>query len=67
MLLQIVSKDSACLNIDNEIAVGLAANHINLCKFADAASQKYSPVLGALKRLIDSAVPVKASSPVSRR
>lgn len=68
MLLQIVSEDSARLNIDNEIVVGMAdANHVNMCKFASADSQKYKPVLGALKRMVDSAVPIEMSSPVPRR
>ena len=56
-VLQIVDRDSACLNFPNEIAVGVAgANHKSICKFSRANSQKYLPVWRAIKNLIDSAL-----------
>jgi hypothetical protein len=55
--LQIVDRDSACLNLPNEIAVGVAgANHKSICKFSRADSQKYLPVWRAIKNLVDSAL-----------
>ena len=56
-VLQIVDKDSARLNLPNEIAVGVAgANHKSICKFGRADSQKYLPVWRAIKNLVDSAL-----------
>ena len=56
-ILQIVDKDSARLNLPNEMAVGVAgANHKTLCKFSRADSQKYLPVWRAIKSLVDSAL-----------
>jgi hypothetical protein len=56
-VLQIVDKDSARLNLPNEIAVGVAgANHKSICKFSRADDQKYSPVWRAIKNLVDSAL-----------
>jgi hypothetical protein len=56
-ILQIVSRDSARLGLKNELAVGIAdANHITVCKFDHANSQKYRPVWKAIKELADSAV-----------
>lgn len=49
---QIVDKDSAALNLPNEIAVGVAqANHRTICKFEAHDSQKYIPVWFAVKEL----------------
>ncbi|KAK2613542.1 hypothetical protein N8I77_000449 [Diaporthe amygdali] len=46
----VVDKDSARLGLPNEIAVGLAdSNHRTICKFEQAKSQRYRPVLNALK------------------
>ena len=54
---QIVDRDSACLNLPNEIAVGVAgANHKSICRFSRADSQKYLPVWRAIKNLVDSAL-----------
>src|SRR6266487_1347591 len=54
---QIVDKDSARLNLPNEIAVGVAgANHKSICNFSRADSQKYLPVWRAIKSLVDSAL-----------
>jgi hypothetical protein len=55
--LQIVGRDSACLNLPNEIAVGIAGtNHKSICRFSHADSQKYLPVWRAIKNLVDSAL-----------
>jgi hypothetical protein len=52
-----VDKDSACLGLPNEIAVGVAgANHKSICKFGDINSQKYKQIWIAIKRLTDSAL-----------
>jgi hypothetical protein len=52
-----VDKDSAKLNLPNEIAVGVAgANHRTMCKFSDAKSQKYLPVVRALEAMVGTAV-----------
>ncbi|KND88024.1 Protein SERAC1, partial [Tolypocladium ophioglossoides CBS 100239] len=48
----VVDKGSARLNLANETAVGLAgSNHRTLCKFESAGSQRYKPVLNAVKQL----------------
>ena len=62
-VLQIVDKDSARLNLSNEIAIGVAgANHKSICKFSSADSQKYLPVWRAIKNLVDSALVDPAAS-----
>ena len=51
-------RDSACLNLPNERAVGIAgANHRTMCKFATSESQKYRPVRAALDALVKAANP----------
>lgn len=53
--MKIVDKDSARLNLPNEIAVGVAgADHKSICKFSRVESQKYSPIWKAIKKLVDS-------------
>ncbi|KAL8846162.1 MAG: hypothetical protein Q9221_008730 [Calogaya cf. arnoldii] len=48
----IVDKDSAVLNLPNEIATGVPqANHSTICKFEQIDSQKYYPVWHAVKKL----------------
>ena len=52
-----MDKDSARLNLPNEIAVGIAgANHRTICKFADAKSQKYLLVMRALETMVGSGI-----------
>jgi hypothetical protein len=52
-----VDKDSAKLSVPNEIAVGIAgSDHCTLCKFSDAESQKYLPVIRALEVMVELAV-----------
>lgn len=49
---QIVDRDSAVLNLANEVAVGVAqANHRTVCKFERVDSQKYIPVWHAIRTL----------------
>ncbi|KAI0542415.1 hypothetical protein GGR58DRAFT_496969 [Xylaria digitata] len=46
----VVDKESACLRLPNEVPVGLAgSNHRTLCKFEEAGSQRYRPVINALR------------------
>ncbi|KAI0101579.1 hypothetical protein GGR51DRAFT_529441 [Nemania sp. FL0031] len=46
----VVDKESACLNLPNEVPVALAgSNHRTMCKFEEAGSQRYRPVLNALR------------------
>lgn len=53
-ILQIVDKNSACLNHPNEIAVGIAgANHRSICKFSHGNSEKYLQVWKTIKQLVD--------------
>ncbi|MCJ1472951.1 hypothetical protein MMC13_001600, partial [Lambiella insularis] len=60
----IVDKDSASLNLPNEIAVGIArANHRTMCKFGDADSQKYRPVRNAIADMV--AITVTKSPPIT--
>ena len=40
----VVDKDSARLNLRNEISVGISANHRDICKFSDPESEIYRPV-----------------------
>jgi hypothetical protein len=48
----VVDKDSARLNLPNEVAVGIAgADHRTVCKFEDIKSQKYRPVWNAMKAM----------------
>ncbi|KAF2649651.1 hypothetical protein K491DRAFT_610366 [Lophiostoma macrostomum CBS 122681] len=48
--LLVVDKDSARLNLPNEIPVGIAgANHRTICKFENENSQKYKQIWNALK------------------
>jgi hypothetical protein len=55
--MRIVDRDSARLNLQNEVAVGVAhANHKSICKFSCADSQKYSPIWRAIKDLVDLAL-----------
>ena len=50
---QIVDKQSACLGLANEIAVGIAgANHWTMCQFGDINSQKYVQVWRAIERMM---------------
>ena len=57
-----MDRDSACLNLPNELAIGIAgADHRSICKFANIESQKYEPVRLALDKLIADAVPVLPS------
>ena len=56
-----MDRDSARLDLPNEIAVGVAAaNHITICKFDDEKSQRYLPVGRAVKKLVDLALSVDA-------
>lgn len=58
-----MDKDSACLNLPNEIAVGVAgANHKTMCKFSRPDSQKYILVRDTVAELVDMAI---ASSAIS--
>ncbi|KAI9767544.1 MAG: hypothetical protein M1840_005581 [Geoglossum simile] len=59
----IVDRDSACLRLPNEIAVGIpGSNHVSLCRFDHADSQKYAPVWRAIKALADVATVKPTSS-----
>ncbi|KAI9775820.1 MAG: hypothetical protein M1839_000871 [Geoglossum umbratile] len=49
----ITDEDSARLNLPNEIAVPIQANHSTMCKFSSADSQKYRSVWKAVKRLVE--------------
>jgi hypothetical protein len=52
-----VDKDSAILNLPNEIAVGIVgSNYRTMCKFDSKDSQKYKPVWQAVRNLAQSAL-----------
>ncbi|KAH0537658.1 hypothetical protein FGG08_005571 [Glutinoglossum americanum] len=51
----IVSKDSACLGLPNEISTPIQANHKTICRFSSADSQRYRPVWKAIKKLVGAA------------
>lgn len=56
-----MDKDSAVLNLPNEIAVGVAqSNHLMMCKFEHQHSQKYKPVWQAVKALAERALTAEA-------
>ena len=56
-MIKVVDRDSACLNLPNKIAVGVAgANHRYVCKFSHLDSQKYKPVWRAIKKLVETAL-----------
>ncbi|KAL8925462.1 MAG: hypothetical protein Q9172_002224 [Xanthocarpia lactea] len=62
----IVDKDSAVLNLPNEIAIGVPqANHSTICKFEHVDSQKYYPVWNAVKKLCQSALGNKRTDDAS--
>jgi hypothetical protein len=57
IMCKVVDKDSACLNLPNEIAVGVAgADHRTVCKFSDMKSQKYKIIWNAMKGLAEFAL-----------
>jgi hypothetical protein len=52
LALQVVDKDSAILHLANETAVGMAGcNHRTMCRFDDASSQRYKPLLNAIRQM----------------
>ncbi|EON63595.1 hypothetical protein W97_02823 [Coniosporium apollinis CBS 100218] len=53
----IVSRESASLNLPNELALAIPqSDHRDLCRFSNVESQKYAPVRRAIRNLIDSAL-----------
>ncbi|KAF7502214.1 hypothetical protein GJ744_006436 [Endocarpon pusillum] len=64
----IVDKDSAILNLANEVAVGLPANHRTICKFERADSQKYITVWQAIRELCQQALvsPGRDDEPIGK-
>ena len=58
----VVDKDSARLNLPNEIPVGISANHRNICKFGDCESEIYRPVWKAIESLCVESTGSQASS-----
>jgi hypothetical protein len=50
---QIVDKDSAILNLPNEVSSPIQANHRTMCKFSSIDDQRYRPVWKAIKHLVD--------------
>jgi ankyrin repeat protein len=53
---QIVSRESASLNLPNELALPVPeSDHRNLCRFSDFESQKYDPVRRCIRNLVDTA------------
>lgn len=64
---QIVDKDSACLGVGTEVAVGVAsADHRDMCKFEDVNSQKYSPVKDAIGELVECGIQPKTVERTSK-
>ena len=56
-----MDKDSAVLNLPNEIAVGVAdSNHRMVCIFEHQHSQRYKPVWQAVKALAQRALIAEA-------
>jgi hypothetical protein len=54
-VIQIVDRASAVLGLANEHPVGVdGANHVSMCKFSDAKSQKYLQVSRPIRTLVDS-------------
>jgi hypothetical protein len=54
--IKIVDIDSARLNLPNERAIPISANHRDMCKFSSANSQRYRPVWEAMQELVERAV-----------
>ena len=52
MNLQVVSKDSATLNLPNEKVYQANANHRTICKFGSAESQDYKQVSRAIADMV---------------
>ncbi|KAJ5203914.1 uncharacterized protein N7498_004793 [Penicillium cinerascens] len=52
----IVDIDSARLNLPNESAIPIGANHRDMCKYSAINSQRYRPVWEALQGMVESAV-----------
>lgn len=53
---KIVDIDSARLNLPNELAIPIGANHRDMCKYSAVNSQRYRPVWEALHEMAESAV-----------
>ena len=59
---QVVEKDSACLGLPNEVAVGIGgADHSDVCKFDDPLGQKYSPVKNAMAEVVEHGIQRRAA------
>lgn len=60
-LLQIVDKDSTCLNLPNENAVAVAGtDHKTICKSSDPDGQKYILVRDTIAKPVD--LPIASSA-----
>ncbi|KFY97583.1 hypothetical protein V500_01999 [Pseudogymnoascus sp. VKM F-4518 (FW-2643)] len=59
----IVTRESASLNLPNELALAVPqADHRSLCRFSDIESQKYAPVRRAIRNLVDSSLSVSETA-----
>ena len=56
LVIQIVNDTSARLDMPNEIALPIDANHKTMCKFPTADCQIYRPVWRALRDLVNDAL-----------
>ncbi|KAH0559684.1 hypothetical protein GP486_003804 [Trichoglossum hirsutum] len=63
----IVDRDSAILNLPNEKAIPIQANHKTICKFPSVDDQKYKPVWKAIKNLADELTETDPGSSSSRK
>jgi hypothetical protein len=54
--MKIVDEDSARLNLPNEVAIPISANHRDMCKFSSVNSQRYRPVWEYMQDLAERAV-----------
>ena len=64
---QVVDKESACLNLPNEILIPLERNHKTIGKFSNADSKAYGYVWKELKRLVGYATERPSTTQSTRR
>lgn len=64
---QFVDKESACLNLPNEILIPLERNHKTMCKFSNGDSKAYGYVWKELKRMVGNATEGPSTTQPTRR
>lgn len=59
LTLKVVDEHSAVMNLPNEVAIPIEADHRSMCRFGNRNSEKYRMVCDCLKELVDGAMETK--------